>query len=326
MNNNFLPNEIWISILQYLTIHHNYLIQIQKINKYFFTLIRSFHWSQWITIKDTHNIAYVLRSYHFTKYNFSLSMISHQQIKFVGNSVTKLNLKFCLNINHESILYLSTLPFLRSLQLSFCSQLNNESIRQLTNIKSLNISFCDNLSDESIIHLTNLKKLKIIECSKFTNKILPYLSSLQKLDITGTNLHGENLIYLKNIRSLSYGSNSLSAKDLKYIISPERDYLNLTFCKDLRDSFLEPLGKINKLNLSLNYITDNFLQHSMLTYVQQLNISNTKYITIDGLINNLGNLSSMKILYIDSNKLYDKEFIDENKKLLLESKVKVCYV
>lgn len=312
------PIEIWITIIQCgLQIQDPYMFKIQKINKYFYNIIRSSVWNHTIRIKDEKKIEYVLKNYHFKKYDFSLALIKDYHIQFIKDHVTKLNLKFCINLTHEGIKYLSRLPNLKSLQLSFCPQIKNESIQLLTNLKSLNISFSgDYLSDDAIKSLTNLKKLKMIECTKFTNQILPYLSSLDYLDITGSNLNGKNLGYLKNIKHLAYGSNELSKDDLQLITAPDRNLLNLTFCKGLRDSDLQYLGKINCLNLSLNYITDELFNLSSLKDIKILNISNTKYISGKGILNNLHKLENLEKLYVDQNKFNDMEI-----ELLLKSKV-----
>lgn len=225
-----------------------------------------------------------------------------------------LNLSKCDNLTDAELLNISQLHNLRNLNLSFCNISQLGILTELQQLWDLDLSHCDKLPNQelqNIALLNNLRRLHLSSCNQLTHLgFLKDLKQLRDLDLSHFRAIEEeelqNIAPLKKLECLDLSFIDLLT-DLHFLSGFEHlRILKLESCPYLADETLQNimmLKTIEDLDLSdCKYITNiNFI--SGLQHLRNLNLKgcdNLKkeiFTTIRDNLENLPNLSSVKLLY-----------------------------
>ena len=114
--------------------------------------------------------------------------------------IKNLTIHNCGNITNHG---LSNLTNLVRLDIYNLHSLTDDVFKNLCNLQELQMTFIHHVTDKGILYLSNLQKLNIITCREIKFKNYDRLLKLTHIDLCHVKLDDDDLIYFKNIKSLS---------------------------------------------------------------------------------------------------------------------------
>ena len=147
-------------------------------------------------------------------------------------------------------------------------------IKKIKNTNIISLSIIEYNDIKKISHLQKLKSITIVNNNQITDKQFIHILNLEYVNISNTILNGDLFHHLQNIKCLIIDRCSNIKK---------HNFIALKYMKQLRKL------KINDANIENE-------QLNILTYLEELSISNLPNITDDGLLN----LIHLKVLTVEN--------------------------
>lgn len=142
----------------------------------------------------------------------------------------------CSNITNNGLYNLTSLI---KLDIYNLHEIDDELFKNLYNLQELKMTFIHNVTDKGILQLSNIQKLNILSCNGIRFKDYDKLPKLYHIDLCHMNLMDNDLIFFRNIKSLSLFSCKINGSGFQYLKSIEN--LSIYRSETLVDEYFDYL-------------------------------------------------------------------------------------